>query len=613
MTVLQDIHDDDNTIDTAEDLAPRKPRTKKSRKAILIVGLSLLVAAAPLAFLVRGRGLMTTLVRIVYPDYKMRFYAPKVLATTPGDGDVTVPVDATVSVDLKLSKCDVDKTTLNNKTVFLFRTGDQKMIPASVKVDGENLTLKPRNVLEPLTNYTFYITPALKDTRAQAATPFAMSFTTAGQADPDIRFQKVALANTKGNGFTALKIGPDGKLWCGTDNGRIIRYEIASDGTLGDGQEIKSLQEANHGPRILLGFTFDAKSTADNPIIWVTHSYFSFTRTPDFTGRVTRMSGKNLERVEDVVINLPRAIKDHQTMQPSFGPDGALYFSQASNSAMGAPDSEWGNREEHMLNACILRLDTSKVTPGKPIDAKTKDCGGKYDPFAPDAPLTIYATGVRLAYDLCWHSNGHLYAPTNGSSAGGNTPEANGLPALKEVNISEDDWLLKIEPGMYYGHPIPPLGHYVLNGGNPTDKWDWAEIVQYPVGTKPDPKYTKAVWDMGRHISADGCVEYRSDHFNGKLKGKLLICRYNWGSDLIAIGFDENGDVNSAEIGFPGMGNFQSPLDVTEDVRTGNLYVSEYGAQLLTLLRPVESGQQLNNVPEQIRTRSTKQGSEEVN
>ena len=42
-----------------------------------------------------------------------------------------------------------------------------------------------------------------------------------------------------------------------------------------------------------------------------------------------------------------------------------------------------------------------------------------YDPFAEDAVVKIFATGVRNAYDLVWHSNGQLYVPTNGSAAGG--------------------------------------------------------------------------------------------------------------------------------------------------------------------------------------------------
>ena len=41
---------------------------------------------------------------------------------------------------------------------------------------------------------------------------------------------------------------------------------------------------------------------------------------------------------------------------------------------------------------------------------------------ADDAPLEIYATGIRNAYDLIWHSNGSIYVPTNGTAGGANSP-----------------------------------------------------------------------------------------------------------------------------------------------------------------------------------------------
>ena len=40
--------------------------------------------------------------------------------------------------------------------------------------------------------------------------------------------------------------------------------------------------------------------------------------------------------------------------------------------------------------------------------------------------MTIYASGVRNAFDLVWTRAGYLYAPTNGSAAGGSTPSFNG-------------------------------------------------------------------------------------------------------------------------------------------------------------------------------------------
>src|SRR6185369_14774086 len=153
-----------------------------------------------------------------------------------------------------------------------------------------------------------------------------------------------------------------------------------------------------------------------------------------------------------------------------------LYIPQGSNTAYGAPDSNWGNRPERLLSASILRLDVSALTPGRPIDARTPDGGGSYNPSLPGSPLTIYASGVRLAYDMVWTSDGDLYVPTNGSSAGGNAP---GAPTLSNIPISEDDWLFRIAGGKYYGHPNPQQGHSILNGSNPTAGYDFAEVVQY--------------------------------------------------------------------------------------------------------------------------------------
>ena len=71
------------------------------------------------------------------------------------------------------------------------------------------------------------------------------------------------------------------------------------------------------------------------------------------------------------------------------------------------------------------------------------------------APLTIYATGVRNAYDLLWHSNGQLYAPTNGSAAGGNTAAGGGVPPITGLPQPETDYLFRIQPQRLLRPPQP--------------------------------------------------------------------------------------------------------------------------------------------------------------
>jgi glucose/arabinose dehydrogenase len=345
------------------------------------------------------------------------------------------------------------------------------------------------------------------------------------------------------------------------------------------------LQQAS-GPRLLTGFCFDPRSTPNDLVLYASNGHAGFKDVPDWSGRITRMSGPDLEDVQDIVDGLPRSVRDHLTFQPVFGPDGAIYVGQGSNSASGAPDSAWGDRPERTLSAAILRLDLRKLPAKLPMDVRTHDGGGTYDPFAPGAPLTIYGSGVRVAYDLVWTRDGKLLAPTNGSSAGGNTPTSAAANGITNVALAEDDWLFRILPGRYYGHPNPLQGHYILNGGNPTRGFDFAEVGDYPVGTRPEPDWQRAIFSFGKHVSANGAIEYRGDAFDGNLDGWIIVCRYNVGADLIALHVNRDGQVDGVHQGIAGFTGLENPLDLVEDTETGAIYVSEYGKQRITLLRP---------------------------
>jgi glucose/arabinose dehydrogenase len=405
-------------------------------------------------------------------------------------------------------------------------------------------------------------------------------------SDPLVQFERVSLPTTNGTAFTCIRFGPDSNLYASSIDGRIFRFGLNEDGTLSTPTVFTSLQKANYGPRLLTGFSFDPASTSEEPILWVSNGYFAFADVPDWTGKITRISGRDLSVVQDAVIGLPRSIRDHLTNQPKFGPDGALYIPQGSNSAYGAPDPGWGNRPERTLSGTVLRLDVTKITLGEPLDVKTVDGGGCYDPFADGAPLTIYGCGIRNAWSLVWTGDGRLYVPTNGSSAGGNSPAGSGTPGLTNLPLDEDDWLFRVLPGRFYGHPNPQLGHYILNGGNPGGPQGPATVPLYPPGTKPDPIWTPAVYDFGPHVSADGALEYVGNAFGGRLDHKLIVCRFNAGSDLVSLLPDENGEFTFAR-SIAGSEELNQPLDLTEDIRNGNLYVSEYGAKRLTLLRPI--------------------------
>ena len=535
---------------------------------------------------------------------------PSVVAINPDNSSVNVSENTSISTSvLKLPNGGTNNATITTDNVFLVEEETGTKIPANVNGTGggDAITLVPAAPLKLSTTYRFTITPGVKDLSDSAFIPYSSTFTTGSSSTSDVtnaQFDTISLPNTVGQ-HTSLTVGPDGKLYALTIDGIVKRFTINANGTLGTPQLLYSLQDAygTRTPRLAIGFTFDPSATATNLVAWVTHSTYVFLNGPDLDGKLSKLSGPNLERVQDVLINLPRSKKDHLTNSIAFGPDKALYFSQASTSAMGRADQTWGYRNERLLSAAILRLDVSKLGT-LPLDVKTSEAGGTYNPYNVNAPLTIYASGIRNAYDLVWHSNGNLYVAANGSAAGGNTPASvngtlrpdgttyNGpsVPALSNVQQTQKDWLFRIVKGGYYGHPNPLRGEYVMNGGNPTSPIDPAQVKDYPLGTAPDVNYRGYSYDFQTNASPNGTIEYKSNTFNGALKGKLLVVRYSQHDDIITLTpGGPNNDIISATEGYAiqGFSGFNDPLELTEDVRNGNLYLSEYGGDgRIILLKP---------------------------
>ncbi|CAN5248430.1 hypothetical protein BH23BAC1_BH23BAC1_48570 [soil metagenome] len=542
---------------------------------------------------------------------------PSILSSNPENNAENVSINTSISTGvLNLPHGAIDNSTISTTHVYLEELPSGNKVSANVNGTGggDAITLVPAASLKTNTQYRFSITDGVKDVEGFSFIPFSMTFrtgtSTVGEIE-HVQFEKIKQNASDNVKHTTLTIGPDGKLYGSTIDGRIRRYPIAADGTLGI-PEIFLLKNIYNDTkeRTIIGLTFDPAATAENLIVYITHSSNIFENAPNWDGNITRLSGPNLQTLQDLVINLPRSTKDHLTNSLVFGPDGAVYINQGSTSAMGAADPNWDNRPETLLSGSLLRLDLSKLTT-LPLDAKTSDGGGNYNPYAANAPLTMYATGVRNAFDLVWHSNGQLYVPTNGSAPGGNTPASvngtlrpdgttyNGpnVPALNNINQVMEDFLFRVEQGGYYGHPNLLRGEYVLNGGNPTAGQDPAQINAYPVGTLPDVNYRGFAYDFSINKSANGVIEYKSNSFKGFLKGKLLVVRFSQNKDIITL-TPGGPDLNIVEAiegpAIPGFSGFIDPLDLVEDTRNGNIYVSNYirneeGEGYITLLKPIET------------------------
>lgn len=526
---------------------------------------------------------------------------PAVLSALPANQATGVRRDVGIATTLSLPTVGsgVDPATLTASSVTLTRTSDGAAVPISVATSGgrDTITAQPAEPLAAGTTYRFTVTDAVRDLNGAAFLPFSSILTTGTQGGPpppsDIAFTQVGLGSSAaGPAFSSITLGPDGKLYAATLTGELHRWTVAADGTLSGRQTISTVRTANGGARrMIVGLAFDPSSTAAAPVLWTTHSTYGFDSVADWGGRVGRLTGADLQTYQDVVVGLPRSTRDHLTNSLAIR-NGLLYVVQGSNTAMGAPDNAWGQRPERALSAAVLEIDPA-VIPARPLDVRTAD-GGTYDPTAEGAPVRVFASGVRNAYDLVWHSNGSLYVPTNGSAGGGATPgtpaplpascaervdgaayPGGAVPALASVPTTQSDFLFRAVRGGYYGHPNPARCEWVLNGGNPTAGADPAEVPAYPVGRAPDPNWRGAVFDFTNNQSPNGALEYTSGAFGGRLRGALLVTRYSNGNDVIVLRPAADGSITSAATGTTGLTGLTDPLDLALNPATGDLYVTE--------------------------------------
>ncbi|MFD7659898.1 Ig-like domain-containing protein, partial [Actinosynnema sp. NPDC059797] len=343
--------------------------------------------------------------------------SPSVRAVTPANLATGVPPTSSAVADLRLPSGAVDPATLSSSTVRLTRVSDGAAVPANVITSGggDVVNVSPLAPLAPSTAYRFSVTDGVRDVAGAAFRPFSSVFTTGtGASGGPIAFEQVFGVAT-GAPFTSVAFGPDGRLYAATFTGQLRRYPVNADGTLGAATVIDTVRDhavaaglPGAPNRTVIGLAFDPASTPAAPVLWVTDNFGGTSNAPDWSGKVARLSGPDLGVYTEVVTDLPRSVKDHETNSLAFGPDGALYLTQGSMNAMGAPDPTWGNRPEHLLSAAVLKLHPSRLPAALPVNVRT-EAGGSYDPYAANAPLTIHATGVRNAYDLVWHRNGHLY------------------------------------------------------------------------------------------------------------------------------------------------------------------------------------------------------------
>ena len=372
----------------------------------------------------------------------------------------------------------------------------------------------------------------------------------------------------------------------GNGVGEIRRYTINADGTLGGSPQVFTPFGAF--TRTITGLAFEPGSTSTNLRLWVSHGALGNRDMANFTGKVTLVSGANLQTVQDKITGLPRSTKDHMNNGIAFGPDGKLYLAQGSLSGYGAPDQAWGFRAETPLSASILVADVLGRRPLRrlrPRSTSTPSTG--YDPVPVGAAVHGLRDGhpqpvrPRVAQQrLAVRARSTSRPPATRRPAPAATRRASSnLPAGR-------DFLAHVQQGKYYGHPNPSQGNYVLNGGNPTAGGRPVRDAAVP-GRRPARRgrTSSRSSTSGLHRSANGIDEYTSNVFGTTLRNKLLIAEYSNGDDIIAVNPTNPSDKFQIATGL------FNPLDVKADPATGNVYVAEYGSRPRRRGRPHHAAQ----------------------
>ncbi len=492
---------------------------------------------------------------------------------SPPEGAREVSLDAAIQAHVSAR---FDPASITQDCVRLWQGSER--VTARITTDlGGVVTISPEAPLQPDSDYRVEITATLKSAAGEPLQPFTSRFRTgqllerrAATLPP---FRKLKIDTVPG--MTSLALAPDGSLYAATWEGSLLRWVI--DPATGKPASSPRVVWQDKAARIT-AMCFDPDA-ARNRHLWVALDDNAGAAVCElrFSARIVRLTlpeeAEGHALVQECITGLP--VGDHAVSGLNFGAEGRLYFFCGAITMLGGPKQ---GASETPLSAAVLVADPRSFGQ-RPVNVNT-DSPVRYDPYAKDAPVRLFATGIREAYDLCWHSNGQLYAGVNQNDTNEMSP-ANPARQLPAVPMRADEPLLRIAAEKYYGHPNPARNEWVLMGGNPTPEKDPWETTNLPVGTQPEPGFDPGllIYNLVRvnGQSADGCAEWRGA---GPLKGRLLIAFYTSARTIHTFAFDSEGsrvvaeeplsDVQGAPL------RFGAPLDLVIDQAHSRLYVADF-------------------------------------
>lgn len=367
------------------------------------------------------------------------------------------------------------------------------------------------------------------------------------------------------HGPTCVAVGPDGRIYIGTQTGSIVRLTLNERHEVLDSFTSYAVISSDTKFRSILGITFDPMDTSPNPTVYVSHSTLFHGELVSNNGKVSAISGANLDQIRHIVTGLPVSDLDHAVNGIEFGDRGELYIQVGGNTNAGVPGplSSSGKQKDGLLSASTLVAHLSR--PGYDCNVMYDSNGDQISGF----DVEVFAYGQHNSFDITLHSNGNLYATDNGPNFGFGKRSLNCLEDGMDPN--ESDELNLIVRGAYYGHANRKRGEN-----------DPRQCLWRSADEASDDEYTAPLTMLPS--STNGMIEFQTLHFGSKLRGQLILGRYKGALYHVALSADGKSVLNkvpSELVKKGGIGVAQGP--------DGTLYAASVFAGEVVYHAPYEA------------------------
>ena len=372
-----------------------------------------------------------------------------------------------------------------------------------------------------------------------------------------VRAGRLAPERGRGSGRASTSAPTAGSTPPSID-GLIRRWDMNDDGTLGDSDDITSITDSEGWPtRHDRPDLCPPTPPPTDLVAYVSHTQFYNDVTTsnhpddlgdDFTGKGHAASAATTSRTSRTSCPAcSRSIREPpdeparvRPRRPALSWAGVRITRWARPTRRGASARSACSAARCWRSTWIRSRTTAMSSTCKPPTA------GRTDPFAENAPVTVFAAGVRNNYDLVFHSNGSVYAPTNGSAAGGNTPAGPGNEPVGITNVTQTQ----------NDYPLPRRRGRLLRPPQPRPATSSSSTAATPPAARTPPRSTStpSAPIPRKTTRASPSTSARTNRptvpsntpagrSTGRSDGKLIVTRWSGGDDLIVLDVADSGEI----------------------------------------------------------------------